>query len=163
MADILPSLHVPRGLDVRDYIEAVLNRFSNPNMRHELSQIAWDGSQKLPVRILSTIRDSLLAGRPIDRLCLCVAAWMRFVRRAAQRGDILNDPLAKPLLEIGRACIGTGKFDVPLFLALDSVFPADLAAEERFTTALTRLYDGQDTPGFILPAVVRNALLQNGR
>jgi fructuronate reductase len=163
MMDTLPSMEAPRGLDLKDYIEAILNRFRNPNMRHELSQIAWDGSQKLPVRILSTIRDSLLAGRPIDRHCLCVAAWMRFVRRAAQRGDTLNDPLAKPLLEIGRACTGAGLSDVPLFLALDSVFPADLSAEERFTTSLTRLYDGQDTPAFKLPAVVRNALLQNGR
>jgi fructuronate reductase len=67
---------------------------------------------------------------------------MRFVRRAALRGDKLNDPLAKTLLDIGRACKGRGHIDVPLFLALDAVFPADLRSDERFTRPLMQVYDG---------------------
>jgi fructuronate reductase len=156
--DILPSLEAPRGLDLRAYIDAILVRFRNPNMRHELAQIAWDGSQKLPFRILGTIRDALAAGRPTDRLCLPLAAWMRFVRRAAQRGESLNDPLEKKLLDVGHACTGRGAEDVPLFLALDAVFPADLRSEPRFMNPLVRIYDGKDTDALKLPAPVREAL-----
>ena len=158
--DILPSLEAPRGLDLPDYIRAILERFRNPSTHHELAQIAWDGSQKLPFRILGTIRDALTAGRPPDRLCLPLAAWMRFIQRAARRGDKVNDPLAAKLIEIGNACVGRGSSDVPLFLALDTVFPADLRDEPRFTRPLIQIYDGESTPSFAVPANIRAALLQ---
>ena len=158
--DILPTLTAPRGLDLADYIRAILKRFHNPSTHHELAQIAWDGSQKLPFRILGTIRDVLATGGRTDRLCLPLAAWMRFIRRAARRGDKVNDPLAAKLIEIGNACVGRGSSDVPLFLALDTVFAADLRDEPRFTRPLIQIYDGESTPSFAVPANIRAALLQ---
>ncbi len=85
---------------------------------------------------------------------------MRFIRRAARRGDKVNDPLAAKLIEIGNACVGRGSSDVPLFLALDTVFPADLRDEPRFTRPLIQIYDGESTPSFAVPANIRAALLQ---
>jgi fructuronate reductase len=139
--DILPSLTPPRGLDLRAYVDAILKRFRNPNMHHELAQIAWDGSQKLPFRILGTVRDALAAGRRLGRLCVPLAAWMQFVRQAALRGERVKDPLAAQLFDIGRACEGRGEPDTRRFLALDSVFPAELRTEARFTQALAQAYD----------------------
>jgi fructuronate reductase len=144
MDDILPTLKAPPDLDLPAYVRAVLRRFRNPNMHHALAQIAMDGTQKLPIRILGTVRDALAAGRPIDRLCVPLAAWMRFVRRAALRGEALNDPLASRLAGIGHACTGNGAADVPRFLALDTVFPADLRDEVRFTRSLVSAYDCQN-------------------
>jgi fructuronate reductase len=141
MEDILPSLQAPRGLDLRAYIDSILKRFRNPNMQHALAQIAMDGSQKLPFRILGTLRDTLAAGRPIDRLCVPLGAWMQFVRRAAFNGEPVRDPLAPALFEIGRACAGRGESDVPLFLSLESVFPADLRSDARVVRALVTAYD----------------------
>lgn len=146
--DILPTLKPPADLDLRAYIRAILDRFRNPNMHHALAQIAMDGSQKLPIRILATIRDALAAHRPIDRLCLPLSAWMCFVRRAALRGEPLSDPLHSQLIEIGRACTGEGRADVPRFLALETVFPPDLRGDTRFTQALIRAYDGYDMRSF---------------
>lgn len=141
--DILPSLKAPRGLELRAYIHSILERFRNPAMAHELAQIAWDGSQKLPFRLLGTIREARESQRPIDRLCIPIAAWMRFVRRAALRGEPVKDPLAPQLLDIARACEGRGASDVPLFLALESVFPASLRTDARFSRALIAAYDRQ--------------------
>jgi fructuronate reductase len=90
------------------------------------------------------MRDALAAGRTIDRLCVPLAAWMRFVRRAALRGEALNDPLAARLLDIGRACTGQGSQDVPRFLSLESMFPADLRDDPRLARSLTRAYDQYD-------------------
>jgi fructuronate reductase len=143
--DILPSLTAPRGLDLRTYIDAILKRFRNPNMYHELAQIAMDGSQKLPFRLLGTIRDALAAGRPVDRLCVPIAAWMQFVRRTALRGERVKDPLAPALFDIGRACEGRGATDTLRFLALDSVFPADVRTDARVTHALATAYDRWST------------------
>lgn len=139
--DVRPTLRAPRGLDLTDYIETILRRFGNPAIRHALAQIAWDGSQKLPFRLMGTIADNLEAGRRIDRLCVPVAAWMHFVRRQAARGERVADPLATPLFEIGRACQNRAMQDLPLFLALRTVFPANLAQAAPFTHALARAYD----------------------
>jgi fructuronate reductase len=139
--DILPSVRAPRGLDPLRYSDAILARFMNPGMRHELAQIACDGSQKLPIRLFGTIDEALDAGRPVERLCVPVAAWMQFVRRTAVQGQPLNDPLAARLLDIGRACEGNGAADVPAFLALDNLFPAKLRADPRFTRGLIKAYE----------------------
>jgi fructuronate reductase len=145
--DVRPTLRAPRGLDLTAYIEAILRRFRNPAIRHALAQIAWDGSQKLPFRLLGTIGDNLAAGRPIERLCIPVAGWMHFVRRQAARGEHVTDPLAERLFEIGGACENRARHDVPAFLGLHSVFPAGLVREATFTNTLARAYDELATEG----------------
>jgi fructuronate reductase len=139
--DVRPTLRAPRGLDLIAYIDAILKRFRNPAIRHALAQIAWDGSQKLPFRLLGTIRDNLEAGRPVERLCIPVAGWMHFVRRQAARGERVTDPLAEQLFELGRACQNRSRLDVPAFLRLQTVFPTSLAQNSTFTNALARAYD----------------------
>ena len=100
--DIAATLSPVQGLDIPSHIESVLWRFANPAIRHELAQIAWDGSKKLPVRILGTVRDALALGRPIDRPCMTLAAWMHFVRRRTRAGNALIDPLADRLARLAR-------------------------------------------------------------
>jgi fructuronate reductase len=139
--DIRPTLRAPRGLDLLAYIDAILKRFRNPAVRHALAQIAWDGSQKLPFRLLGTIADNLEAGRSIERLCLPVAGWMQFVRRRARGGERVVDPLSERLLEIGRACQNRAAQDLPAFLALEQVFPASLGSVAVFRETLARAYD----------------------
>jgi len=140
--DIRPTLRAPRGLDLLAYIEAILKRFRNPEIRHALAQIAWDGSQKLPFRLLGTITDNLEAGRSIERLCLPVAAWMQFVRRRAVSGERVVDPVSERLFEIGRACQNRAAADLPAFLSLEQVFPATLVRVAVFRETLARAYDG---------------------
>jgi fructuronate reductase len=138
--DIIPTLTAPRGLDLAAYAQAILGRFRNPEIRHLLSQIAWDGSQKLPFRILGTVADALAAGRPVDRLALPLAAWMHFVRRRAASGEKIVDPLADRLVETAAACTGDAKADVARFLKLEPVFGRDLAANAVFVAALEKAY-----------------------
>ena len=90
------------------------------------------------MRLLGTIADALAAGRPIDRLCLPVAGWMRFVRRQAHAGVTLVDPLAEVLADVGRTTTGATS-DVDAFLRLDAVF-APLSADARFVEALRVAY-----------------------
>lgn len=138
--DITPTLHAPRGLDIANYIAAVLKRFRNPAIRHLLSQIAWDGSQKLPFRILGTIADRLRDGADVARLAVPIAAWMHFIRRKARSDERATDPLADELLAIGKATRGEIA-DVRAFLAIEKIFPRELANAERFTRALEGAYD----------------------
>lgn len=138
--DILPSVASPAGFDAGAYVGDVLARFRNPAMHHALAQIAWDGSQKLPFRVLGTIRDALGAGRPVERLCVPIAAWLHFVRAAQREGRKLIDPLATELCDRAAACDGDASHDVGLFLGMGQVFADDLPAQLRFVAALERAY-----------------------
>ena len=58
-------------------------RFANTALAHRTAQIAKDGSQKLPQRIIATALDRLAAGAAADHLMLAVAAW---IARCRARG-----------------------------------------------------------------------------
>lgn len=152
--NIAPAIALPAGMDATAYIDAILERFRNPSLRHRLSQIAWDGSQKLPVRLLSTIREALEQGQSIAALCIPIAAWLHFVRRQATRGVALVDPMNEALTAVGMACTGDATADVAAFLNLDAVF-APLSADQRFSVALTQAYAAL---GDVTPATVSRVL-----
>jgi fructuronate reductase len=139
--DFKRSLNPPRALNVDAYIDAVLARFANPAIRHLLAQIAWDGSQKLPFRVLNTMSEALAAGRPIERLCVPLAAWFNFVRRKAARSEAITDPMGDKLLQLGSRCNGDAQHDVALFLSLERFWPGELAASERVKAGLIGAYD----------------------
>ncbi|MBM0239442.1 mannitol dehydrogenase family protein [Micromonospora sp. ATA32] len=137
--DVTPTLRVPDGLDLADYRRAVLERFANPALRHRTVQVAMDGSQKLPVRLLGTVRDRLAAGTVPQHAALAVAAWMTYVARgrdAHGRQLPLDDPLAERL---GSAAAGRGDDPrrlVGSLLGVAEVFGADLAEHDGFRAAL---------------------------
>ena len=137
--DIAPAVRAPE-LDVAGYIAAILARFANPAIEHRLDQIAWDGSQKLPIRLLATIELALAEGRDVRRPAVGVAAWMAFVRRQARAGAEIVDPLAAELAALGRAATGEAQSDVASFLALSRVFPPALAQDASFQTAVGTAY-----------------------
>jgi fructuronate reductase len=141
IADIEPTLAAPQPGALDAYRRSVLRRFDNPAMHHRLAQIAWDGSQKLPIRILGTIGDALRAGRPLGRLSLPLAAWMHFVRARSRDGAAIVDPLEGRLAALGRRATGEANHDLPLFFALPGVFAGSLAREPRFAGALGEAYD----------------------
>ena len=139
--DIRPTLDPPADLDLGQYIDTVLKRFRNPGMRHLLSQIAWDGSQKLGPRLLGTISDALSAGRPLDRLGVPIAAWMRFLCKRTRDGEKVVDPMEKELRAIADGCENRAVADVPRFLGVEAIFPRALAINAQFLVAVTRAYD----------------------
>jgi fructuronate reductase len=138
--DIIPTLRPAPGFDFGAYVTDLLYRFRNPALTHKLIQIASDGSQKLPIRILGPLTDAMKAGRSIHRFTVSLGAWMRFVVRQAKAGTELQDPLAARLVDIGKACTGHAEADVSRFLALREVFPMDLAETPKFHTALLKAY-----------------------
>ena len=50
--EVTPTLTVPPGFDLAAYKDALMGRFADPALRHRTVQIAMDGSQKLPYRLL---------------------------------------------------------------------------------------------------------------
>jgi fructuronate reductase len=77
------------------YTSALLERFGNPRVRHQLSQIAPDGSRKLPIRILPTLRAERAAGRMPIGCATVIAAWILHLRG---HGAPVKDPAAEAAL-----------------------------------------------------------------
>ncbi|MEO0368625.1 MAG: mannitol dehydrogenase family protein [Pseudomonadota bacterium] len=100
--EILPTIDAGEKIDLSRYAEAILSRFHNRHIRHLLSQIAWDGSQKLPLRILNTIRDRLKANASIHLLAVPIAAWLLFIAMRQNQSETITDPKAEHLLSLAQ-------------------------------------------------------------
>jgi fructuronate reductase len=130
---------LPAGLgDLGTYRDALLERFANPALRHRTWQIAMDGSQKLPQRLLGTIRDRLAEGRSITLAALGVAAWMRYVAGVDERGRAIDvkDPLATRLRAISDSAGLAPAQLVDHLLGVTEIFGDDLPRSKTFRVAL---------------------------
>ncbi|HLL65246.1 MAG TPA: mannitol dehydrogenase family protein [Micromonosporaceae bacterium] len=147
--DILPTIDPPDGVDPAEYGCTVLARFDNSAVRHRTLQIAMDGSQKLPQRILHTIADRRAAGAMPRYGALVVAAWMRFAMGAADDGRAL--PLDDPLTDEIRAAVagagGSPAAVVDALLGLSAVFPAELAQDDAFRAVVVEWLDALSRHG----------------
>ena len=142
MADeVAPTLAV--ATDLAAYQASLMERFANPAIRHRTAQIASDGSQKLPQRLLGPIRDQLRAGGSVRYLSLAVAAWMRHAAGRDEQGRAIAvaDPLAPRFREIAARAGSDPAALAAGFLALREVFGDDLPRAERFTAAVAGWLD----------------------
>jgi fructuronate reductase len=143
--EVTPTLSVPPGADLAGYKQSLIRRFANPALRHRTWQIAMDGSQKLPQRLLGTVRDRLNAGAPIPRLALGIAAWMRYVTGVDEAGRPIDvrDPLAARLRALADEAGPVPERLGPALLRVTEVF-GDLGGDSRLrepvVLALGQLY-----------------------
>ena len=146
MEDAAPTLDMPDGTDLASYSASLLERFANPALHHRTWQIAMDGSQKLPQRLLATMQDRLRLGLSIDTHALAVAGWMRYVTAKDEQGRAIDvrDPLAPKLAAIAEAAGPVADRLAPALLEVGSVFGAlgeDPRIRSAVTQALAKLYE----------------------
>jgi fructuronate reductase len=140
--EVRPVVPRPPGQDLSAYTRTLTERFANPAIRHRTWQIAMDGSQKLPQRLLSSIRDRLAHGLPIPALALAVAAWARYVGGTDERGAPIDvrDPLAAALHTCLEAAGPEPDERIRALLRTEAVFGCDLPATPAFVEAVTGAY-----------------------
>ena len=80
--------------DLGEYADALVARFANPALNHQLIQIAMDGSQKIPQRWLETLAAHQQDGRQCPAILTALAAWLRHVRGDRRK---VEDPMAEQL------------------------------------------------------------------
>jgi fructuronate reductase len=117
------------------YRQALLERFRNPNIRHALAQIAADGSLKLPVRVVPTLRAELAAGHVPDGACRAVAAWVLHLRG---EGAPVKDVNADRVTPLGTGSLNESVAAVLGFLGL-SDHPAVATRVETLAEELLAL------------------------
>lgn len=122
--DLLAATTVPVGYDARAYCAELLRRFENPTLGHRTQQIAMDGTQKVPVRWLPALRESLAQGTERPFLERALACWLHYLGAGVdERGRPLaiSDPGAGRLMASLRAP-ADAEDAVRAALACESVF-----------------------------------------
>ncbi|MGX7875604.1 mannitol dehydrogenase family protein [Mesorhizobium sp. ORM6] len=132
-AEAIPTLPGNAGLDTASYTAELAKRFSNTALAHRTAQIANDGSQKLPQRIIGSAMDRLHAGARPRHLTLVIAAW---TAACEARGKTLPE----------------GHFTDPLDTAMTVIAERRLAATEIVTAVF-------DLTGFANGVPERAALM----
>ena len=137
--EAIPTLPMAEEV-LHQYRDALLARFANPALKHRTWQIAMDGSQKLPQRLLGTIRDQLADGRSIECTALGVAAWMRYVTGVDERGQSIDvrDPMVERLSLVSKTANGDPAKLVDDLLGVADVFGNDLPNNHRFRALLLK-------------------------
>ena len=140
--EIVPVVPPPPGTDLLAYVADLKTRFANPAIRHRTWQIAMDGSQKLPQRLLGTIRERLARDLPIPCLALVIAGWIRYVGGVDENGAVIDvrDPLAETLRTVQAGHPENPEARVIAVLELVPIFGADLPAHRGFATAVVAAY-----------------------
>jgi fructuronate reductase len=138
LEEIAPLTPIPPGYDVEAYARALLRRFENRTLQHRTLQIAMDGSQKIPVRWLPTLREAGYRGLPAPHLVTALALWLRFLLGRDEAGREL--PLEDPLADRLRATVAPVADDpaalVRAALAIEEVFGPDLRRDAALEGAL---------------------------
>jgi fructuronate reductase len=133
-----PTLCVPTTLDLNDYRAQLLQRLCNSALQHRLRQIAMDGSQKIPQRLLAPLAVRRAARQPVAMLVLAIAAWMHWQRGVDDRNlpFVVADPLAA---QTARSLVGCADAAgrVRALLGLGAVFGADLSADDDLRQMLS--------------------------
>ncbi|NBC95673.1 MAG: mannitol dehydrogenase family protein [Deinococcus-Thermus bacterium] len=134
MAAAAATLAPVPGIDLAAHADALAERFANPAVDHRTAQIAMDGTQKLPQRLLEPAVTALAAGSDADSFALAVAAWMRFCLGVDEAGRplTLDDPRAG---EIKAALDGVPRAAEPVagaLFALPGLFPGDLTGHPEW-------------------------------
>ncbi|AWH90044.1 mannitol dehydrogenase family protein [Limnobaculum parvum] len=140
MSEQAPTLRT-QGVDLEAYADSLLNRYRNTALKHRTWQIAMDGTQKLPQRMLDSVRYHLAHNRRFDCLALGIAAWMRYVGGIDEQGQAIE--VSDPLLEQLQALVAVSKERterVKALLSLEVVFGKALPQNACFVAAVTDAY-----------------------
>ncbi len=142
------TLSPPPGLDIARYRAALMTRFANPALQHRTRQIAMDGSQKMPQRLVAPLLQRRAEGRSVEAITLAIAAWMRWQGGVDDTGKPF--PVDDPLADRTRAALAgcaTPADRVAALLGIEAIFPPALAADHTLVEALAGHLDRLERAG----------------
>jgi mannitol 2-dehydrogenase len=126
-----PTLQPVPGIDLEEYKQELITRFSNPNVRDTVARLCAESSDRITKWLLPVIRQNLATGGEIKRSAAVVASWARYAEGIDEQGRPIEvvDRLKDTLMANARR----QREDPLAFIANREVF-GDLIDDERFTS-----------------------------
>ncbi len=127
-----PTLPEVPGVDLDAYIDELLHRFANPQVRDTVARLCLEGSDRIPKFLIPVIRANLDSGGPIRRSATVIASWARYMEGVDEQGAPI--PIVDRLRDRLTALAADNRSDPLRFIRDGGLFP-DLADNERFAAA----------------------------
>jgi len=126
------------GIDLETYAASLMQRFANPNIRHETYQIAMDGTEKLPQRIFQPAITALTRGHAVAPFAFATAAWMRYCLGDLDErsGYELRDPRQEKIAN-GLSGKESPKEIATFLFNLDGFLPDGLRSDQYWLSNVT--------------------------
>lgn len=134
MREAMATLDPVPGIDLESYCDALIARFANTAIAHATSQIAMDGTQKLPQRLLMPAVEARRAGREAGSFARAVAEWMHY---CCSR-DAIDDPRQAELLAAAEASRHVADEISAPFFNLPGLFPQTLRDDRAWRAMVDR-------------------------
>jgi mannitol 2-dehydrogenase len=82
-----PTLAPVPGVNLDDYKDTLIERFSNPEIRDTIARLCAESSDRIPKWLLPVVRDQLARGDEIERSASIVASWARYAEGIDEQGQ----------------------------------------------------------------------------
>jgi fructuronate reductase len=133
----MPTLP-PSGHDIEAYAHELLERWHNPGIAHRLDRVGRNGSEKLQMRLLTSIADNLRSGRQAPCTTFAVAAWICCAsgRVGRCRTAEIEDPVCERMRLLGAAAGDDAERLTAAVLEMNDVFGSELPRHAPFRAEL---------------------------
>ncbi|WP_062260655.1 mannitol dehydrogenase family protein [Endozoicomonas arenosclerae] len=140
--EAMVTLDMPEEVDLESYAEQLLERFSNPCLKHKTQQVASDGSQKIPQRWLNSVQWHLDHNASYDCLALGIAGWIRYISGKDISGEPIevSDPLSEHFQQLYQQNADSPEKYLSSILELETVFGQNLSKHSELQNKVSRAY-----------------------
>jgi mannitol 2-dehydrogenase len=130
-AEAIPTLRPVPGVDLHQYANQLIERFSNSEVGDTVARLCANASDLIPKFLLPVIRHRLATGAPFTRSAAVVASWARYAEGTDENGETheLDDALAPQL----QAAAGRQRCHPAAFVEDNRAVFGELADDPRFT------------------------------
>lgn len=131
--DVTPQLSPVPGIDLTDYKNTLIERFSNQAIADQLERVCSDGSSKFPKFTVPTINGLIAADRETKRAALVVAAWALYLKGVDEHGDTYSIP--DPRAAFCQALVADDALITQRLLAVEEIFGTAIPNSPEFVAA----------------------------
>jgi mannitol 2-dehydrogenase len=134
--EVKPLLPEIPGVDIDQYCNTLMERFSNPTIMDQIPRVALNASGKIPQFIIPSIAENIWVTGPFRRLCFVAAAWFIYINGIDDKGNKfeVDDPLREKLQALAKE----GGPDPRSILSVRELFGDDLRGDQRFLDEVTK-------------------------
>ena len=131
--DVTPQLSSVPGIDLTEYKNTLVERFSNQAIADQLERVCSDGSSKFPKFTIPTINRLIADGRETKRAALVVAAWALYLKGVDENGDTYSIP--DPRAAFCQALVADDALITQRLLAVEEIFGSAIPHSAEFVAA----------------------------
>ncbi|KAF6808043.1 mannitol dehydrogenase [Colletotrichum sojae] len=143
--EVKPLLPEIPDVDIDEYCNTLMERFSNPTIMDGIPRVALGASGKIPQFIMPSIAEQIWVTGPFRRLCFVAGAWFRYLNGVDDKGNsfVVDDPMKEELQALAKA----GGTDPRPLLSVKVLFGDDLRGDQRFVDEVTKAMELIDKDG----------------